>query len=146
MTADRNRFDRPDEGLTVGLPAAYRWALESSADPTRAACDWLAAEIVPDARSAGAAIASTTTTLEQLIALKSAFKALRGSAESTVERNLAARLYAGTIAAALLRFDRRISRQRDPSLRAAFAALADDPSFEEPLRDVARAAAMRLRG
>lgn len=146
MSVRRERIDRPDDGLSAGLPTAYRWALESSADPTRAACDWLAAEIVPEARSAGVAIASTTTTLEQLIALKSAFKALRGSAESTVERNLAARLYAGTIAAALLRFDKRISRQRDDALRSAFAALANDPSFEEPLRDVARAASMRLRG
>lgn len=146
MSTRRDPLPRPDEHLAPGLPAAYRWALESSADPTRAACDWLAAEIVPEARSAGVAIASTTTTLEQLIALKIAFKALRGSAESTVERNLAARLYAGTIAAALLRFDTRISRQRDDALRSAFAALANDPSFEEPLRDMARAAAMRLRG
>ncbi len=128
-----------------GLPAAFRWALESTADPDRAACDWLAREIVPRATCAAHAVADSRTTLDELRALKHAFKALRQSAVSVSERNRAARLYAATIAAALLRFDERITRQRDEALQRAFRALIDDHDGDERLRDIATAAMARLR-
>lgn len=136
----------PDDPNAGSLPAAFRWALESTADPTRAACDWLAAEIVAGAPSAAVAVTSTETSLESLIALKVAFKALRQNAESATERNRAARLYAASIAAALVRFGLRITQQRDAALHTAFRALADDESMDEPLRDIAAIAARRVVG
>ncbi|MFO0828075.1 MAG: hypothetical protein U0572_07985 [Phycisphaerales bacterium] len=125
---------RPD------LSAVFRWALDASASPTSATHDWLASEIVPGCGSAASAIASTSTTLEQLNGLKAAFKALRQGGATAAERNRAARLYAATIAAAMLRFSARITRNSDRALRDAFAALRDDETMEEPLRDIARAA------
>ncbi len=132
------------DGTAAGIPSAFRWALDASADPSRAAADWLAREIVPNARDAAAAVASTQTTLEQVAALKTAFKALRTGAATPAERNRAARLYAATIAAGLVRFGVRISRQSDGALRKAFAALRDDASCEEPLRDLATVALSRV--
>ena len=139
----------PDGGAdraSKGIPAAFRWALEANADPSRTAADWLAREIVPLAGDAVAAVAGTGSTLEQLIALKVAFKALRTGAATTAERNRAARLYAATIAAGLVRFGMKISRQSDTVLRKAFLALRDDTSCEESLRDLATVAISRCPG
>jgi hypothetical protein len=135
----------PNAETQPGLPTAFRWALDAAADPGRAAADWIAREIVTTAPSAASAIASSTTTLEQLIGLKVAFKALRSGAVTAIERNRAARLYAASIAAGIVRFDVRISRQTDHALRRAFAALRDDDDCEESLRDLARVALSRLR-
>ncbi len=134
----------PGDSTSHGIPTAFRWALDASADPSRAAADWLAREIVPNAKDAAAAVASTLSTLEQLVALKVAFKALRTGAATSAERNRAARLYAATIAAGLVRFDLRISRQNDAALRKAFIALRDDSACEEPLRDLATVAMSRI--
>ncbi|MDZ4832004.1 MAG: hypothetical protein SGJ09_17645 [Phycisphaerae bacterium] len=130
--------DRPD------LSSAFRWALDAASRPGRAATDWLAAEIVPGSTSAAAAISATSTTIEQLIALKVAFKALRQGGGTAAERNRAARLYAATIAAAMVRFGVRITRNSDSALSAAFIALRDDDDMEEPLRDLGAAALPRL--
>lgn len=140
--------DRTDAllGAGSGLPSAFRWALQANAHPDRTMCEWLALEIVPSARSAAAAISDTRTTLDELRSLKAAFKALRQGATAPNERNRAARLYASTLAAAIVRFDTRITQQRDIALREAFIALARDEEMEEPLRDIARAAVGRLRG
>lgn len=138
------RDPNSDETCAPGLPTAFRWALDANADPARAAADWLAREIVPSAGDASAAVASTLSTLEQLIALKTAFKALRTGAATTGERNRAARLYAAAIAAGLVRFGVRISRQSDPALRKAFVALHEDTSCEETLRDLATVALSRI--
>lgn len=132
------------DGTAAGIPTAFRWALDASADPSRAAADWLAREIVPNARDAAAAVASTQTSIEQVTALKTAFKALRTGAATPAERNRAARLYAAAIATGLVRFGTRISRQSDGALRKAFAALRDDPTCEEPLRDLATVALSRI--
>ncbi|MDZ4753279.1 MAG: hypothetical protein SGJ11_02125 [Phycisphaerae bacterium] len=129
---------------TTGLPAAFQWALDAAADPGRAAADWIAREIAPTAPNAAVAIAASGTTLEQLIALKVAFKALRSGAAIASERNRAARLYAASIAAGLVRFDIRISRQSDVALRRAFTSLRDDDSSEESLRELAIVAISRL--
>lgn len=129
---------------SVGIPSAFRWALDANADPSRAAADWLAREIVPTAKDAAVAVASTLSSLEQLIALKTAFKALRTGAATSMERNRAARLYAAAIAAGLVRFGVKITRQSDPALRKAFAALRDDHECEEPLRDLATVALTRV--
>ncbi len=131
-------------GTPQGLPAAFHWALDANADPSQAAADWLSREIVPTAPNAAAAIASSTSTLEQIIALKIAFKALRSGAVLAPERNLAARLYAATIAAGFVRFGVRISRQNDGALRRAFSHLRDDDRCDESLRDLAIVALTRL--
>jgi DNA-directed RNA polymerase specialized sigma24 family protein len=133
----------PDSSGSSGMPGAFRWALDANADPSRTAADWLAREIVPMARDAASAVAGTSSTLEQLVALKVAFKALRIGAASTAERNRAARLYAATIAAGLVRFGVKISRQSDAVLRRAFLSLRNDTSCEESLRDLATVAITR---
>jgi hypothetical protein len=138
------RDPNSDETCAPGLPTAFRWALDANADPGRAAADWLAREIVPGAHDASAAVASTLSTLEQLVALKTAFKALRTGAATSGERNRAARLYAAAIAAGLVRFGVRISRQSDTALRKAFIALHEDATCEEPLRDLATVALSRV--
>lgn len=152
MTVPSNQPDasgrsaqRPSESgeRARGIHSAFQWALDANADPSRTAADWLAREIVPLAPDAAAAVAGTNSTLEQLVALKIAFKALRTGAASTAERNRAARLYAATIAAGLVRFGVKISRQGDEVLRRAFLALRDDTSCEESLRDLAAVAVSR---
>lgn len=127
------------------LRAAMRWALDATASPGHAATDWLASEIVPGARDAAHALASASTTLEQLASLKVAFKAQRQGGATAVERNRAARLYAASIAAALVHHSTRITRNSDAALLSAFVALRDDADIEEPLRDLARAAAKLMR-
>ena len=133
--------DMNDE--TRGIHGAFQWAIDANADPSRTAADWLAREIVPLAHDAASAVAGAQSTLEQIIALKVAFKALRTGAASTAERNRAARLYAATIAAGLVRFGVKISRQSDAVLRKAFQSLRDDTSCEESLRDLATVAISR---
>lgn len=147
---DQPRERRPDSDAKAresqrGIPGAFRWALAANADPSRTAADWLAREIVPLARDAASAVAGSGSTLEQLVALKIAFKALRTGAATPAERNRAARLYAAAIAAGLVRFGIKISRQADDTLRRAFLALRDDTSCEESLRDLATAAISRCR-
>jgi hypothetical protein len=127
------------------LHAAMRWALDATSSPGRAATDWLASEIVPGSRDAANAIASTTTSIEQLVSLKVAFKAQRQGGASAAERNRAARLYAATIAAALVRHSIRITRNSDGSLLSAFVALRDDEDVEESLRELGGAAAKLVR-
>ena len=69
---------------------------------------------------------------------------MRQGGGTAVERNRAARLYAATIAAALIHYSVRITRIADSALITAFSALRDDETMEEPLRDIATAALPRL--
>jgi hypothetical protein len=127
------------------LRSALRWALDANDRPGRAACDWLATEIVPGCNDAAGAVASRTTTLEQLKALKVAFKSQRQGGATAAERNRAARLYAASIAAALVHHARRITHNSDRALNAAFVGLRDDENVEGPLRDLGAAALSALQ-
>ena len=122
------------------LRDSLQWALDASCDPAMAAADWLATDIDPDAASAVDLITRATTNLDHLHQAKSAFKTMRIIGETSADRRLAARLYAGTIAAGLTHHDTRISGQSDSALRRAFDGLQRDESMPDALRELARSA------
>jgi hypothetical protein len=62
---------------------------------------------------------------------------LRTTGVTAAERSLAARLYAATIAAALVRHGTAISTQTPVALQRAFTELAEDADMPEELRMVA---------
>ncbi|MFM7133929.1 MAG: hypothetical protein ACKO0W_06400 [Planctomycetota bacterium] len=128
---------QPDDARLSALGDTIRWAVELDGDPALAGATWLTREIVPGARDPFEAIIAPATSLEALSELKNAFKLLRTSGRTAAERSLAARLYAATIAAALVRHRSRISSQSDPALVRAFGELVADDSMPERLRELA---------
>ena len=122
---------------TRQLSDTLRWALDLSADPAMASADWLAADIDPQQSSAVALLTSDSVPVSHLCRAKSAFKTMRIVGESTADRRLGARLYAASIAAALVWHGRRISRQSDAALRRAFTSLLDDAKMPTELRNLA---------
>jgi hypothetical protein len=127
------------------LGDTLRWAFELDASPTLAGATWLTREIVPGARDPFDAIVAPTTSIEALEQLKSAYKMLRTGGTTTTERSLAARLYAATIAAALVRHGRLITSQRGEALIRAFSELESDTTMPEPLRSIASQALTAAR-
>ena len=123
--------------LREQLSEVIRSALEASMDPAMAAADWLARDIDPNCSGAIDLITSATVKLEQLQQAKSVFKTMRVLGELSADRRLAAKLYAATIAAGLVRFNCRISRQSDDALRRGLQNLLDDAKMSDPLRDLA---------
>ena len=85
------------------------------------------------------------TTLEQLEQTKNVFKTMRMIGETAEERRLAARLYAASIAAAIVHHDARISRQSDQALHRALSRLAGDVGCPDPLRPLIRRALRTLK-
>lgn len=127
------------------LGDTLRWAFELDASPTMAGATWLTREIVPGARDPFDAIVATTTSLDALEQLKSAYKMLRTGGTTPAERSLAARLYAATIAAALVRHGKLITSQRGEALLRAFTDLESDTTMPESLRSVASQALTAAR-
>ena len=123
-----------EHGTSLG--DTLSWAFELDQSPALAGASWLTREIVPDAKSPFDAILAPATTVGQLEELKSAYKLLRTTAASAAERSLAARLYAATIAAALVRHGTLITRQRDESLRKAFEELESDATLPDRIREL----------
>ena len=133
MTNEDPRTPPPSDPLGDTL----RWAFELDANPAQVGATWLAREIVPGAADPFAAILSPSVGPETLEDLKNAFKLLRTGGTSAAERSLAARLYAATIAVALVRHGRLITTQRGDALLRAFSELHSDPSMPERIREVA---------
>ncbi|MCE2885653.1 MAG: hypothetical protein LW806_12245 [Planctomycetaceae bacterium] len=127
------------------LGDTLRWAFELDASPTLAGATWLTREIVPGARDPFDAIVATTTTLDALEQLKGAYKMLRTAGTTTAERSLAARLYAATIAAALVRHGKLITSQRGEALLRAFTDLESDATMPEAIRSIASQALTAAR-
>jgi hypothetical protein len=119
------------------LGDTLRWAFELDQSPALAGAMWLTQEIVPHAKDPFEAILAPSTSLDALKELKNAYKMLRTSGMSAAERSLAARLYAATIAAALVRYKTQISTQTPATLQRAFADLAGDADMPERLREIA---------
>ena len=119
------------------LGDTLRWAFEFDEAPAMAGARFLTREIVPDAKDPFAAIDDPSTTVRQLEDLKGAYKLLRTSGATAPERSLAARLYAATIAAALVRHGALISTQNPFALVSAFEELAADPDMPERTRETA---------
>ena len=118
------------------LGETLRWAFEIDQSPALAGARFLTREIIPGARDPFEAIADASTTQRQLEDLKNAYKLLRTTGATAPERSLAARLYAATIAAALVRHGAMISRQAPLALGRAFEELAQDREMPERIREL----------
>lgn len=127
----------PRSDTASKLSDTLRWAFELDKSPALAGATWLTREIIPDAKDPFEAILAPGTSLDALRELKNAYKMLRTTGVTAAERSLAARLYAATIAAALVRYKSSISTQAQAALTRAFTELADDDSMPEQLREVA---------
>ncbi len=125
----------PIAGASLG--DTLRWAFELDQSPALAGATWITREIIPAARDPFDAILAPSTSLDALRELKNAYKMLRTSGTTAPERSLAARLYAATIAAALVRHHSSISTQAPAALQRAFTDLAEDESMPERLREIA---------
>ncbi len=127
--------------MTDPLTDSLRWALAIGSEPERSAVDWLAAELIPDQSNAVDAICIADPDPEQdlrrLRLLKSGFKTLRLSGEHSTDRRLAARHYAATIAAGVVRHRCWITRQRPDRLLSALRDLAADEHVDHKLREIA---------
>ncbi len=120
-----------------GLEDTLRWAFELDDSTAMTGATWLTREIVPSAADPWSALLDASTTLAQLEELKNAYKMLRTTGTSAAERSLAARLYAATIGAALVRNGALISRQKTDALVHALSELHDDESMPAHIRDLA---------
>lgn len=123
-------------GSSAKLGETLRWAFEFNTSPALAGATWLTREIIPDARDPFDAILAPNTTLSALEELKGAYKMLRTTGTSSAERSLAARLYAATIAAALVRHAKLITSQRGETLLKAFTELESDITMPEKIREL----------
>ena len=110
--------------------------------------DWLAREVSPESTSADDAVLSKAedpeSDLNRLRTLKSAFKTLRLTGETTEDRRAGARYYAAVIAAAILRHGIRISSQRQQRLVGALEDLEKDESISSNIRELAAQALARI--
>ena len=132
------------DGSSNLLGDTLRWTLESVHDPAMAAADWLARDIDPTREGAVNLLTDPSTALASLVQAKDAFKTMRIVGETPADRAIGGRLYAATIAAALLHHGQRISRQSDEALRRGLRQLGDDDDAHPDLRRLAQAAMERL--
>ena len=130
------------------LSDSLRWALQFGNDPAISAADWLVRELAPEVNTASSAIldppAEQSADLDRLKLLKSAFKTLRLSGETTEDRRAGARYYAAVQAAAIVRHGVRISSQRVERLRTALEDLRDDEVMTTEIRSLVSRAVDRL--
>ena len=126
--------------LTEHISEALRSALEVVGDPALAAADWLARDIDPTKPSAVALLTDPDVSLENLRKAKSVFKTMRILGETSADRRLAARLYAAAIAAALARYNQRVSRQSNEALLRGLRSLLEDDQMPDRLRKLAGSA------
>jgi hypothetical protein len=139
-----DRRDTPDAaGSRIAL--ALQWAIEATGDPALAAADWLARDLSPRHAGAFALLADPSASLDELRRAKTVFKTMRVMGETPADRDLAARLYAATIAAALVHHGERISTQNDASVIRALSSLELDAALPDSIRHVASLALQRLQ-
>ena len=132
--------------LTKHISDALRSALEVAGDPSLAVADWLARDIDPTQPSAVALLTDPDVSLENLRKAKSVFKTMRILGETSADRRLAARLYAAAIAAALARYNQRVSRQSNEALLRGLRSLLEDDQMPDRLRKLAGSALGALKG
>ena len=127
-----------DMGCDAGhMSDMLRWALDSMHEPALAAADWLARDIDHEQSTATALLTNPHISLAQAKQAKSVFKTMRIVGEKSADRRVGARMYAGAIAAALVRHQQLISQQSEEALKRAFQGLLDDRRMPAQLRDLA---------
>ena len=109
------------------------WAMETDIDPFFMLANWLVRDAIEDSQGAVPTLTSEETTLDEFRTLKRTFKQLRTQGELPADRRLGARLYAASIAGALVFHDRLITAQANPRLRGAFEELCNDPEMPDEL-------------
>ncbi len=127
-------------GTTAGatrLALALNWIVEDGRDPEWAAADWLATDIDPSYQSATEMLSDPKVSLDTLDRAKDAYKTMRIVGEAPADRRLGARLYLASIAAALARHHRRISRQSNEALERNLREMINDTAMPDSLRAVA---------
>ncbi len=128
------------------LSKVFRSAIEASADPAMAAADWLASDIDPARSTVAELLTDPNISLDNLRKAKDVYKTMRILGETSMDRRIAANLYAAAIGAALLYHGERISRQSDDALHRVLESLRTDPKMPQPLRDLARAGLGAVNG
>ena len=116
---------------------ALRWAIDALQQPAMAAADWLARDIDPTQPTAVSLLTNPKITLTQVRQAKTVFKTMRIVGEKSADRRIGARMYAASIAAALVFHGKRISAQSDRALKKGFQGVLDDRRMPMPLRDLA---------
>ena len=129
MSHDGNETQHPIE-----------WAMETDVDPIFMLANWLVRDAIETAEGAVQVISSKDTTLDQYRILKRLFKQLRTQGELPADRRLGARLYAATIAGAMVNHDRLITAQSPERLRDAFEDFIRDAEMPSDLADIVREA------
>ncbi|HRP64305.1 MAG TPA: hypothetical protein PK400_13475 [Phycisphaerales bacterium] len=122
------------------IRVALRWALETSANASVAAADWIAQDIDPTQPSAIALLTRPDVPLQHLAQAKQAYKTMRILGESAADRRVGGVMYLAAIAAAIVLHGVRISRQSDRALLRGLRRLREDSSIPSPLADLARRA------
>lgn len=120
------------------------WAMETDVDPLFMLANWLVRDVFPGAEGAVGILVSPQTGLDDHRKLKRLFKQLRTQGELAADRRLGARLYAASIAAALVHHDRLITAQDPARLRGAFEELIGDADMPPGLIELVRDAVDRL--
>ena len=139
---NKKPLEESQKSNAVGpLSDSLRWALALGVDPSQSPIDWIAVELDPESNSAADAICrripEADSDLDRLQLLKSGFKSLRLSGETGSDRRVAARYYAATIAAAVVRHRTWITEQRIERITSAIEDLREDPSMPDSLREIA---------
>ena len=127
MMDDKNLSQHPIE-----------WAMETDIDPVFTLANWLVQDALDTKEFAVDVIASPNTSLDDFRTLKRIFKQLRTQGELPADRRLGARLYAASIAGALVTHDRVITAQSTKRLREAFDDLTGDRDMPDSIIDMAR--------
>ena len=139
-----------EPGAVDPLSDSLRWVLALGANPSQSPIDWIAIELDPESSNAAEAITRSQpeadSDLDRLQLLKSGFKSLRLSGETSADRRVAARYYAATIAAGVVRHKTWITEQRAERATSAIKDLHEDQSIPESLRTLAAQALEVIEG
>ncbi len=133
--------------LTGDRPASAVWAILEWSNRVEHETAMLAADLI--ASDLGAADVEALFRDKQSLAVltdaKDCYKTMRLLGDKASDRRLGGELYVATIAAALVHYDERISRQGDLAVEGAFTKICEERSLPAPVRDLVARAAKHLR-
>ena len=109
------------------------WAMETDVDPFFMLANWLVRDAFENAEGAIQILTSDETSLDDYRNLKRLFKQLRTQGELPADRRLGARLYAASIAGALVFHGRMITVQSPGKLHEAFTDFTRDGDMPNSL-------------